>query len=362
MDGKFDFYGRGGELTLTLANDANGIGKKGQRVTLALTPDDVHVAQELDTYLAGYQNYTYRSDEASKPFMVDKDTDKIRTMSANNVFRRANVKSSLQASIPEIQPSSSLGDYTVVDRMMGGYVPDVTADNAMPHYKVEMVTAALVKNVVMLDREYDVWTMLTDTANWDSNNHTTLGATAAWSTSTGPGSASHPLRNIQARIVASNAPITDIFFNQQVAFGFIDHPEVREHMRATLGDSGYKGITGALQVADASTQQIDFAIPGYPPFHVVCAKYLNESTSVLNYILGNHTVLLTSPPGVTSDGMQIATTTTFRRKGRSGTGWQTRKFRIENRGNGGNMVVVNMADIAKMTGNDCGGLIKDCHQ
>lgn len=361
MDGSFNFS-RGGEVNLTLANDAPGIGVRGQRVNLVLTPSDVHQPQELDTYLAGYKNYTYRADEASKVFLVDHDTDYIRTMSANNVFRLAKVKTSLNAAIPEIDPASSTDTYTVADRMMGGYVPDVTADNAMPHYKLEMVTASLVKNVVALDREYDVWTMLSATANWNANNHTTLGATAAWGTSTGPGSASAPLKNLEARIVASSAPVTDIFFNQQVAFSFLSHPDVREHMRSTIGDAGSRQITGTLQVADASTPQIDFMIPGLPPFHVVCAKYLVESTGLLTYVLGNHTVLLTSPSGIASDGMQIATTTTFRRKGRSGTGWQTRKFRIENRGNGGNMVVVNMADIAKMTGNDCGGLIKDCYQ
>lgn len=363
MDGSsnFSFWGGGGNLTLRLANDVQGLGKAGQKVNLVLSPADVQTPAEIDTYLAGYKNAMYRADEASKPIPVDRDNDYFRTFGSNNAFKKAHVKSSLNDSIKEITPETSTTQYAVVDRMIGGYVPDVVANQAERLYNTKMATSRLCKNVILLDRETDVWTMLTTTGNWNANNHVTLGATAAWGTSTGPGSASDPLKDLENRIVASAAPITDVYFNQRVAFSFIRHPEVKDHMRAVLGDAGYKGIAGAVQIANTNGN-INFEIPGYPPFHVVCGKVLNETTGLLDYILGHDTVLVTSPPGVPTDGAEIATTYTFRRKGQSGTGFQTREFRIENRGLGGTMMVVNSADIAKMTGNNVGGLIKACFQ
>ena len=62
--------------------------------------------------------------------------------------------------------------------------------------------------------------------------------------------------------------------------------------------------------------------------------------------------------GIPSDGEEIATTYTFRRKGISGTGLDVREFEVENRGPlGGTMIVVTVADIPIITGNNAGGLI-----
>jgi len=50
-------------MEIVLAEDS-ALGKAGQKVTLALSPTDVHVAEEMSTYLAGYSVPSYRADEA----------------------------------------------------------------------------------------------------------------------------------------------------------------------------------------------------------------------------------------------------------------------------------------------------------
>ena len=83
----------------------------------------------------------------------------------------------------------------------------------------------------------------------------------------------------------------------------------------------------------------------------------------LDYVLGDFIVCLCAPPGVPTDGEEVATTYTMRRRGLAGVGYETREFRIENRGpKGGTMVVAAVADIALMTGGNCGGLIIDAYQ
>ena len=92
--------------------------------------------------------------------------------------------------------------------------------------------------------------------------------------------------------------------------------------------------------------------------HIVQGQSLS-SAGVLGAILGSSFVVAThSPPGIPEDGEEIATTYSFRRRGPSGVGFETREFFIENRGPlGGTMVVTSMADIAKMTSTIVGGLI-----
>jgi hypothetical protein len=342
-------------VTLRLAEDSS-LGRMGQVVTLALTPSDVHAPEEMDTYLAGYRPFAFRADEASKPVLVDKDEDLHRDFAANNAFRRVKVKSSLQKAVPEVDPESSLNKYHVIDRLAGSFIPDVTDKNATALYRPRQVAAERCKTALYLDREMDVWEMVTDPTKWHPNNQVALGPTTKWN----GGANSNPISDLKMRIVASAQLITDIWLNQLVALEFLEHPLVRDYARAMVGDRGIADITG--RVGDETSDVVDFRMPGLPPFHVCSSKVLNETTGELDFCLGNHVVLVTTPPGVPIDGESIATTHTFRRRGISGVGFESREFRLEDRGNGGTMVVASMADIAVMTGNNCGGLLRNVWQ
>jgi len=346
------------QITLKLANDAPGIGRAGQLVTLALTPADVHDPTELPTYLAGYKPAGYRADEVSEPVLVDKDSDKYRTFDSEDTFRMVNVKGSIQGAVPEVDPKSALTTYKVVDRFIGSFIPEVTEQNAAPNYRIRQRAMRRCRRALDLDREYDVWTTLATLGSWNAANRTTLGATYKWN----GGSVSDPIVDLQTRIIASLQPVTDIWFNHQVSFDFINHAKVRDHLRTMLGDNGANSILQGVVNADRALT--DFMIPGLGRFHVVAGKYLNESASTHDYILGSDVVLTVSPPGgVPQDGEEIATSITFRRRGNAGVGFETREYRIENRGpRGGTMVVVSQADVMKITGSTCGGLIKSAHQ
>ena len=43
----------------------------GERYSLTLQPSDVHSAEELATYLAGYKPFDFRADEASPPILTE---------------------------------------------------------------------------------------------------------------------------------------------------------------------------------------------------------------------------------------------------------------------------------------------------
>ena len=75
------------DMEIKLAEDVQGIGKAGERVTLALQPSDVHDRTELPTYLAGYRPGQFRADEASKIILVDNDQGKRRDFSSDDAFR-----------------------------------------------------------------------------------------------------------------------------------------------------------------------------------------------------------------------------------------------------------------------------------
>src|SRR3989304_2298524 len=89
-------------IAVQLADDVPGVGSKGQTIQLALSPSDVNVSEEIDTYLGGGGPAGFRADEAVPPVLVVKDRDQIRNYGSNNAFRRVQVETSKQAGIPEV--------------------------------------------------------------------------------------------------------------------------------------------------------------------------------------------------------------------------------------------------------------------
>lgn len=337
---------------IILAETVKGLGQAGDRVTLALTPADVHDPAELATYLAGYKPFMFRADEASKPILVNNTQDKYRTFSSDDAFRRVNVKVGDQSPVPEVDPSSSLATYTTVDRLVGSFVSRVVENQTGNNYLPRIAASRRAQNAILLDREIDVWTLLETNTSFASAQRTALGTGYNWNA----GINSDPIKDLQTQIENSNQPVTGIWMNQKVGFAFLRHDKVRDHMRQFYGDNAPP--ISAAQIENAGIQNVDFQLPGFPPIHIVASKVKNESTSAIEYIFNDVVTLLTVPPGVPSDGESIATTYTFRERGGAGTGITVREYVVEDRGReGGTMIAVSMADVAVMTSNNAGGII-----
>jgi hypothetical protein len=152
--------------------------------------------------------------------------------------------------------------------------------------------------------------------------------------------------------------VTDLWMNFKVGNAFLRHASVRDQMRQLIGDGAANQTIVNLNNSVARDAMYDVQLPGFPPIHIVAAK-AKDSTGALAYILGSSFVVGTvRPPGVPTDGEEIATSYTFRRNGPNGVGVNTREFRIEGRGPlGGTMLVASTADVPVMTSTIVGGLI-----
>lgn len=333
---------------ILLVNDVEGVGVAGQRVTLALTPTDVVESTEIPTYLAGYKPFMARADEASPIVLVDEDIGQFRQFSSDDAFKRVNVKGSDQGAIREVDPSSSLTSFRVGNRYIGGFVPDQTQEQAV--YNAKLAVGRRAMNAMVLDREIDVWDLLGTVANWSSNVRLAIAGGDEWDVS------GDPVRDIQTLVELAWQPVTDIWMNQKVAFAFMRHPEVRAHMRQLLGDDKPGSMEGSI--GDAGRRPVDIQIPGMPPIHVVASKVMNETTNALDYIMPNVVIATHQPPGIPTDGEDVRSALTFRRRGPAGVGLETREYRIEGRGpKGGVMQVVHTADINVMPANVAGGIL-----
>lgn len=344
-------------LSIRLVDDTPGLGRAGDTIKLSLSPDDVTISEEMDTFMAGYRPVGFRADEACPITLVRKDTAQFRTFGLNNAFQQVSVLSSMQADIPEVDPSSTLDTYLVQERALGGFIAAVTEQNANEGAGLYDVRAAVGRRIqwaLALDREIRIFGtggLLSTAANWASGNQFTISSGVEWNDQ----ATGDPISDLFDVIEASAQPCTDIWLNPAVAHHFIRSQATRDHLRTMLGDGAPGAETAA---ATAAMQNMDFRIPGLPPFHVVASKVLNESTGALDYILGDTVIVTGMPPGNPTTGEDIMTCKTFRRSGPSGTGYTTREFPLDRRGlHGGTFLASGHAEDVKMIANNVGGIL-----
>lgn len=350
------------ELSVRLIEDVPGVGRAGESVLMALQPSDVVNLEDMDTFMLHYTAPGYRADEACPIQLVGQDTARYRVFGQNNVYKQVNVLSSIQADIPEVDPESTFDTYLVQERALGGFIPTVTQiniDNSSNGYDLKTAVGRRIEAALALDRELRVFGatgVLTLAANWNANNKVTLGAGAKWNDAVN----ADPIRDLSDRLEQSAQPVTGIWLSPTSAHSMLRAASVRSYFRTVRGDSPLES-----QIADASIalSNMDFQIPGLPPFHVVAGKVLNETTGLLDFILGDTVVLTSNPPGGVAGDEEVMTSKTFRRKGPSGTGYTTREFMLERRGlNGGIFLASGHAEVVKMVANNVGGVIYDTIQ
>lgn len=350
-----------GYMNFRLVEDAKGqngelLGKAGEVVTLAVMPADVtNQTEELDTYLGGYVPFEFAADLVSKVVLVDKEAANRRDFSKENAFEEVDVTAGRFGAIKQIDHRSETGSYRVKDYALATYIPWATENDAMALYNVRAAAGETIGWKLALAREVRIFTALTTTSNWATANYTSILAAGKWNT----GGSKNPRADIHARIKASAQPVTDIFMNPDVAFYLLGETDFRAYMKQMLGDAAPGvDVAAAAQAGSAGVQT--FTVPGLPPFHICPAKKLNLSTGALDYVLGNHVVLVTNQPGVPRDGNRIATHYTYRTKGRSGTGIVTNEYIPQGKGiNGGTMFEMGYSEDAFFASNIAGGLIYD---
>jgi len=349
-------------VTLKLAGDAPGIGRSGEVVTLALTPTDVRLPEELPTYLAGYAPAGFRCEDALPEVLVDESEFYHRSFTLKNTFQQIKVKTGLTGAVPEVDPETTTTSAKVQHRSLGSFIPVLTEKES--RFNARQAAMERIKRATMLDMEVDCWNSTNGTIGLNTN----FAAANRYATVAGEqwngGANSDPIAAIEARILASSQQVTDIWMNQQVAFTFLNHPLVKDKFKALIGDRGMADtIANVGDVHKAGSVNVDFYIPTLGKFHVVASKVYDETTAALDFILTDSVILTVNPPGgVPANGEAIATGYTFRLRGNTGVGWETREYWVEGRGRGGTMVVVHESSKQVMVGSTCGGIITNVIQ
>lgn len=324
---------------------------------LTLLPDDVAISEELSSYAAGFKQIgEYRADDIAPVVLVDKDFGKFRTMSSGNTFEHVPVKGAINGPMNFIDPGSSLDDYRVGYRFIGTVVNPITERNEDAAFRSRQEAVRMIQEKILLDREIDVVNLVTTLGNWATNQRKTLGAGFEWN----DGADSNPIKDLQGRILASAQRGALFAMNEFTGFTFLNNAAVKDYMRQMYGDSPPTAISSATSVSGI----VDFNLVGIGRIMICPARVLNTTTGVNDAIWPDGVIsYLVQTPGMPADMMSIATCKTFRTRGPTANGYAVRTYRMDGIGpEGVEVVAVWLAEIEKMTGNNCGGIITNAIQ
>jgi hypothetical protein len=337
------------------SDDGGVVGKAGELITLAVMPSDTSdQLSVIDNYISGYRNFQFMADVFSPVVTVNKEAGKRIDRSLASAFTVHPTAVGRQGHINEIQDGATRVDYKTQEHALAAWIPWASENDALEQYDIRRATVTMLGDLVLLSREVRVFDYLTTLNNWNANNRTSLTTNFKWDN----GSTKDPRADLHARMKASAQRVTGIGMNPDVGYHFLSDNNVRAYLKHAMGDAAPNPeMARAIEAGNHEQQTLN--IVGYPPIYICPAMKL--VSGVLQYVLADDVILFSRPPSnMPVDMFSVATSLTFRHKGKSGTGWVTNEYLPNGRGlNGGRMIETGFGETTFFGSNIAGGLIKD---
>jgi hypothetical protein len=331
------------------------VGRAGEIITLAVMPSDTgDQLRTIDNYISGYKNFGFFADVVSPVVIVDQEAGNRIDRSTASAFTLLDTSVGRQGGINEVSDANTRVAYKTQERALACFIPWASENDALQQYNIRTASSVMLADLLLLRREFDVFTFLSTLTNWNTNNRTSLTTNFKWDN----GSTKDPRADLHARMKASAQKVTGIAMNPDVAYYFLSDVNVRLYLKAVMGnDAPVPDL--AYQLGADNKGQETINIVGYPPIYIVGAQYL--LAGVLTYVLADDVILFSLPPtNVPTSMFSVATSLTFRHRGKSGTGWVTNEYLPNGRGlNGGRMLETGFGETFFFGSNIAGGLIKD---
>jgi hypothetical protein len=210
-----------------------------------ITPGDLHIYRPLTNILITYRPHGFIADNIAPTVTVEKQSDVIPMMSSATQRRKPDKTKRAPATRPAVVhfDVTSL-TYHAQNYALMTYLTREEAKNADPAWNTSKSRAELIWDLLMIDKEYRVHGLCTDTTNGVGGNTTTASGWQAF------GGGGDPLQDVENDIEACEYQAG--FRPNQITFGkwawrcFRMHEKVRGLFRPHGG-----GIPNQGEVADA---------------------------------------------------------------------------------------------------------------
>jgi hypothetical protein len=313
---------------------------------------DVHVDQPLSNFAVEYKNPAglYIANRVAPPVLVPKQSDKYFVYDKKDRFTRPKTARGPKGKANTVDWNVSSDTYKCNDRALRDFVSDATVANSDAPIQPRQKTAAIVTDLLLLDREIDVLGYITTYANYGSSMRTQLTGTDQFTDYTN----SDPIGVIDTGKAACFMDPNYMFIGKSAYDKLKRHPQLLDHVKggATSGDPAT--ITAAQMAEVFEIQNVV----------VSSAKYNTANkgqTSIFDYIMGDSIVLAYIDAAAQMEGISAFKTFVWQQMA-TGIGYKVRSYRDEEVGGGGEWIEVETSDDFKVVCSDVAYLIYDTNE
>lgn len=361
--------------TVPIVGDIEPAKNNGQ-ITASYQPIDFYTKAEILNWLGGYSPAAYRHDEGPQEIPVEKDEFIIRNFGTDHGFSLTRTLAGEEGAPNEISTKTTTSNRKVLYHRVAFWAPRNVVRQA--NYDILKPGLQLCSRVLMLNRELHVWGpavsgynplgVLVDSANWDTQNTSLLGAGFQWGNASGSGQGadSDPLYDLDVMQRSSLNPIQEVWMNRNTWSAMLRNSAFQDGMRSRLGATEWNPsmVTTRQTQEGRENAKINF----YPwTFKIVDSQFKHPNTGAMaytmpdGYVLGLHKA--PSAPGVPVDGNTLATAYMWTRTNpTTGGKYGIRTAVNEMRGHGGELYIVEMGYECNRVGDRLGYLLRGAIQ
>ena len=292
------------------------------------TIQEVHVDQPLSNLAVEYRNLAFIADQACPVVMVDKKSDVYFVYSQKDRFTRPKTMRGPKDKANEVDWSVTTASYTAIDYALAEFLPDSIISNSDSPLTPRAKTVNQLQDLIIMDREIRVASLLTTAGNYGSSYKTTLTGDNQFSS----GSTSDPIGVIDTGKAACFFDPNVMIMGRTVYDTLKRHPQLLDHVKggATTGDPAKVGLQQMAELFE-----VERILVGR-------AKYNTANkgqTASFSDIWGDYIVLAYIDPAPQLIGVTAFKTFTWRQMATE-LGYAVRSWRDESRGGGGEQIEV----------------------
>lgn len=339
------------------------------------SPTDVHTPIAIAGYLASYRNKKFLLDTLVQEQPVDYTQFIGRSFSAASTYLVQDARASELSSAPQTTFTSSTFTDKTEDLRMATFIPYRAEQQA--DFPFVQASARNLWTKIMLWREYAAFSAgslyMTNT-NWAAAVRQALGASYNWGPQGSEGADSDPIRDLKTARAASLEPISFYVMNLVQFDWFTSHPKTVDHYKAFNAMGNTAGmLKDAYAAANDPMRQnpFEFDVPMVGKILVHDVRATTDPATAPTRFWSNDIVLGFHHSTSMPPNFEVATAINFRLKnptdGSAGAvpvgapegvptnnGWRVRMIPVPLIGAGGQMMIVDLSEKQRFTGNDAG--------
>ena len=289
----------------------------------------IHIDRPLSNFSIEYKNRALIAQEAVPFIPVMKKSDTYMEYTQKDRFTVPQTIRGPKDKANEVDWTATTGSYACIDHAMRHFIPDAQAANADPGVDYRRRTSNFLTDLILLQYERVIATMLFTAGNYSGSYKSTLSSGNRWDVY----ASSDPIGNVETAMEACFVRPNTMIIGQAVWSKLKQHPQILA--RITGGSTSTDAVKVSKRLV-AELFEIDRLLVGEAKYNTANK---GAAAASFSYVWGKFAWLGFIDPNPGLDSITAASSFRWNQLA-TNLGYQVRTYRNEEKGGGGEYIEV----------------------